>query len=126
MLVRVALQVLCKFWSCTPDYEDRVMSFMRKAEWDEDDDVRQMAFSIAGVHLRMTKAPQMLAELLQVVDDESERPVLRSDAYPAIARQIGKEWTELPKVSRLPPIDQLIDRAVIEQATRRLAEEGVR
>ncbi len=125
MLVRLALQVLCKFWEYTPDYVNRVVSCMQRSEWDAEDDARQMAFSIAGEYLRAGRNAEMLAELLRVVEDNSEGSVLRGDAYLALARAMGKEWTELPKPSRLPPIEQLVDRKVINAAEQRLHQETV-
>jgi hypothetical protein len=125
MLVRLALQILCKFWEFTPDYVDRVVGCMQRSDWDEEDDARQMAFSIAGEYLRAARNAKMLAELLRVVNDNAEGSVLRGDAYLALARAMGKEWTELPKPSRLPPIEQLVDRNVINAAEQRMDRETV-
>jgi hypothetical protein len=120
MLVRLALQILCRFWDLTSEYQDLVATLMKGADWDDDDDVRQMANSIAGEYLRGHQHQEMLSELVRTVEDGRETQELRADSYLSLARAMGKEWNELPKVSRLPPLEKLIDPEIIEHAKRRL------
>ena len=48
MLARLALQILCKFWSESERYLPWIERALAGLDWDTDDDVRQMATSIAG------------------------------------------------------------------------------
>jgi len=52
VLARLALQILCTFWDRTASYLHQVRRFVERLEWDEFGDVRSMAFTVAGRHLR--------------------------------------------------------------------------
>jgi hypothetical protein len=123
MLARLALQILCKFWSETERYVSVVERAIVGLDWDHDDDIRQMATSIAGEYLRDERNPALLKELLAIVDDESEEEFTRKDAYVSLARAMGLEWEELPPLSRLPPLAELQDMRLMEAARARLAKE---
>ena len=120
MLARLALQILCKFWSGTVHYLPIVERALDGLAWDEEDDVRQMALSIAGEYLREAEYPRFLEQLLDAVEDETEDDVIRKDAYLSLARAMGVEWDELPPLSRLPPLDEFLDKALVRSAEMRL------
>lgn len=124
MLARLALQILCKFWSETDNYIDYVKRALDGLAWDEDEDVRQMALSAAGEYLRDHQEAALLEKLISIVEDENDDELTRADAYISLARAMGKEWAELPKLSRLPPLEELITVAVLDAARKRLAIEN--
>ena len=59
-----------------------------------------------------------------MVDDASEDETLRKDAYLSIARAMGAEWEALPPLSRLPPLENLVDVGVMKAARERLASDA--
>ena len=123
MLARLALQILCNFWSETERYIPFVERAITGLDWDDDEDVRQMATSVAGEYLREAANPALLALLIAMVEDESEDEFTRADAYLSLARAMGKEWNELPPLSGLPPLEDLLEVEVLEAARARLAQE---
>lgn len=105
-----ALKILCIYWRYTEDYLEKVMAFIKGVEWDVNDDVRLMAFSVAGEHLRRTDHKKPLdQELLKLLScfffdprsipgyqgDECYHDLLRSCAYTALARAVGKNHYEI-------------------------------
>src|SRR5262249_36734141 len=124
MLARLALQILCKFWNQTENYLSSVASFIEGAPWDFDNDVRQIAISCAGEYLRGHREPGLLKRLLDILDDENEPQTLREDAYLALARAVGREWSELPRASRHFDLTHDTDPLVVEKARGRLREEA--
>jgi len=123
MLARLALQILCKFWSETARYLPWIERALAGLDWDGDDDVRQMGISIAGEYLLDARQPVLLQRLLLVVDDPSEDESMRKDAYLSVARAMGTRWDDLPPLSRLPPLARLVDMRILEAARERLANE---
>ena len=124
MLVRLALQVLCKFWGETSSHLERVRELLVPQPWDVDGDARQMAISVAGEYLRGARDRQLLESLLTIVTSDSEDEVTRSDAYLSVARAMGRSWDELPRISRLPPLQELVDPNLIEAARARCLGPG--
>jgi hypothetical protein len=92
-----------------------------KAGREPENDVRQMAVSLAGEYLRGAEDPDLLRGLLNMVDDETLSDFQRSDAYLSIARAMGVTWEELPRLSKLPPFAELADGAVVSAAKQRLS-----
>lgn len=113
MLARLALQVLCRYWGLTAEYEEAVEQFVRKVDWDEDDDVRLMAIDCAGSLLADNKAPRLLSLLLKVFRDNSERQIVREAAYCSLAIAAGKRIEELPTASRHFDLENDVDLSVI-------------
>lgn len=70
---------------------------------------RAMATSIAGEYLRNAKHPELLCRLMTIVNDETEDECMRKDAYVSLARAMRAEWTELPPLSRLPPLAEIAE-----------------
>jgi hypothetical protein len=99
MLARLALQILCSFWGKTPAYLDYVRRFMRGVNWDAEDDVRQIAISIAGEYVRKTWDEDLFQELLDIATNETNLPWIRQFAIEALARAMGDEWADIPRVS---------------------------
>lgn len=122
MLARLALQVLCRYWGLAAEYQEALEQFVRKVDWDEDDDVRLMAIDCAGPFLAENKAPRLLSLLLQVFHDDSERQIVREAAYCSLALAAGKRLEELPAASRHFDLERDVDRSVIAVAEAALRE----
>lgn len=113
MLARLALQVLCRYWGLTADYQAALEQFVRKVDWDEDDDVRLMAIDCAGPFLAENKSPRILSLLLKIFRDESERQIVREAAYCSMALAAGKRLEDLPAASRHFDVKRDVDPLVL-------------
>lgn len=119
MVARIALQTLCSFWGLSDLYRDEVLRFLTGVEWDEDRDVQQMAASIAGEMLRNAHDAQLLRVLLELFDNTGDEDVLHADAYFALCRAMGRDWSDLPPAGKvLRPAS--VDYEVVSDARERL------
>lgn len=124
MLSRLALQILCQYWGLADEYQDVIEMFMRKVDWDEDEDVRLMAISCAGTFLVDHQSAQLLSLLFQIFKDDSERQIVREAAYCSLALAAGKLPVELPAASRHFDLENDVDRSVIAAIETVLQEAG--
>jgi hypothetical protein len=120
MLARLALSILCDWWSLKDEYVDTVVEFVDGQPWDEDGDARQVAIRWAGEIIREDwDAHRSLADrLLRIATDDAENPVLRDDATRALA--IAEGITELPPAAKLEHPSSAWSRQVISEAQSRL------
>jgi hypothetical protein len=119
MLARLAVQILCQWWSQPERYRDWLVSFARGVAWD-DGEVRQMALSSIGEWLRSTPDHELLAVLVAVVTDEAAPTLDREDALLAIARALGQDHDHLPPAAAREPLDSPWSRGVLDAARARL------
>lgn len=124
MMARLALQVLCRYWELSTDYRDVLKRFINKVDWDQDDDVRLMAIASAGSLLAKEKDLNLLASLLQIFRDLSERQIVREAAYIALAVAMGKQWDELPPHSRHFDLERDVDHSIIAKADTMLGNSA--
>lgn len=125
MLARLAVQVLCRYWGLAFEYREVLEKFIRKVDWDEDDDVRLMAIDCAGSLLADRPDRDLLRLLLKIFRDEGERQIVREAAYSALALAAGKKPHEIPMSSRHFDLDRDIDRSVLSSVEAALvADEG--
>ena len=120
MLARLALQILLRYWNEAARYQDRLLAFVRGVDWDEEEDVRLAAISLAGEYLRDAENPQLLAELVGILEDRAERQVVREAAYLALPVAAGRTPDELPSAARHFDLSTQTDPGVLEEARRRL------
>ncbi len=121
MITRIALKSLCDYWGLTINYLDVLKSFIVGAKWDEDEDVRHIAISIAGTYMLDSGDPVFLNLLLQIFDNEHEGNLIRSTCYSAIARGMGIKSSDLPFVRQLATMSpEFIDEEIIERARQKL------
>jgi hypothetical protein len=113
MLARLALQVLCRYWGLTAEYQEELDRFAHKVDWDEDDDIRLMAIDCIGSFLAENKVPRLLSLLLQIFRNDSERQIVREAAYCSLALAAGKQAGELPSASRHFDLEHDVDCSVI-------------
>lgn len=129
-----ALRTLCNNWFFTSEYLPELKTFIRGVAWDESDDIRLSALSIAGEFLREDFDAELLQLLLIVFDDlgesqiiyekcNSKRSFLKRVAYEAIARAMGQDWDDLPNDDDLENCIEnkmwdLIDLAPIKEARK--------
>jgi len=124
MLARLALQIVCNFWGETSRYLGRVFSALQGLSWDREDDVKQIAISIAGEYLRKHKNRELLKTVFGIFNDASEDMTIREAAYLALGRACGREWSELPPASRRFDIQADTDGAIISQVQAAVKETG--
>ncbi len=122
MLSRLALQILCDFWGLTEDYLSRVKSFVTGVPWDEEEDVRQVAISIAGEYLNEKYDPELFEALLLIVDEPAEDELMREVAVAALARALGDSFQSLPDARIRTPINDEWSLDVINRAHERLLD----
>ncbi len=107
-----ALNTLCTDWDLTAEYLPKVKEFIKGVDWDESDEVRLIALSIAGEYLRKTFEKELLQLLISFFEDlgkndtfqekrDYARAFLQSCAYQNLARAMGKEWEEIPDVDEI-------------------------
>lgn len=120
MLASLALQILCDFWGDTERYIENIKQYVRGVPWDEEQDVRQIAVSTAGEYLRQHDDRELLEQLLTVFENTEEEQLIRENAYCALARAAGKDWSELPSATRGFNLKKDIDPTVLTEIRRRL------
>lgn len=96
MLARLALQVLCRYWGLAERFIDRIRDFMLGVEWDEANDVRQVAISLAGQYLRDGNVAGELTEILVQIASDPTDDILREDATRALAMAMGDDLNSIP------------------------------
>jgi hypothetical protein len=139
MLARLALQILCHFWGDTAQYKRHVLRFLRRVDFDVENDCRSMAISVAGEYLRENPEPEFLGELIRIYEEPDEpessdeddyqasvrrleTELIRYDAYCALARAVGYDYRDIP--SSLGSFDSAEDpRSVLQKAKERLQRE---
>jgi hypothetical protein len=122
MLARLAVQILCRYWGLTAEYQQALERFVRKVEWDQEDDVRLMAIDCAGSFLAENQSPRLLSLLLETYRDKRERQLVREAAYCSLALASGKQLDELPSASRHFDLEADVDPSVIAAAEKLLRE----
>ena len=106
---REALHTLCSCWSLTEEYLDVIKMFIRGVDWDLGDDVRIFAIDVAGEFLRKKNNCELLQLLLQIFEGvgplepiyeicDYKNNFMRSCAYQALARAMGKDFDEISDV----------------------------
>lgn len=125
MLARLALEILAHYWGEADRYLDHIRRFLRGVDWDDEDDVRQMALFQAGDYLAKNSDRELLELIIASVVDRSQNDVMRRAAYLALGRALGLEWNALPSASRVFEIDaELQSTDLLDRARRRLAGSG--
>ncbi len=124
MLTRLALKILCAEWGLTPRYVDQVLIFMRPVPWDEAGYIRQLAISIAGEYLRRHQNAPLLQELARIFADAKPGDIILEDTYFALARAVGREWSQIPSAAHPIDVATQVDPEVITMAKQRLQHGG--
>ncbi|GAA3754616.1 hypothetical protein HDA32_004303 [Spinactinospora alkalitolerans] len=117
----LALKVLCLWWGRTGDRLEEVRAALEGAEWDEDEDARLAACSIAGEYLRDHADPALLRILMATAEDREALPGTREHALYEVGRALGHSHEELlhRKSSGRPVLPGVLG----EEAAARLARE---
>lgn len=123
MLARLALKILCDYWTGTAQYIPKILGFLRGLDGDEESDVRQIAISIVGEYLRNNPEPEFLRELIHIFGNEENEQTIREDAYIALARAMGRDWNQLPSSAKHFDLTSQTDPMILHEAKERLFEE---
>jgi hypothetical protein len=138
MVCADALRTLFSYWDFTEEYMEDVKLYIRGAEWDESDEARTMALSLAGEYLRKKYDRELLQLLLDVFEklgktdqikdtDDYGRYLIQSCAYSAIARAMGKDYNEIDESEIERAVKgrdlNILDLSVIQKAHQRVEEK---
>ena len=125
MLARLALMILCRYWNLTIEYKSKLEEFLRRVDWDTEEDVRLLAISIAGSLLTSHPDRGLLRLLIRIFRDPSELQLVRETAYCALGEAAGKIPSELPRASRRLDLEHELDPDVVAyiEAGERASEE---
>ncbi|MEM6706562.1 MAG: hypothetical protein AAF690_27865 [Acidobacteriota bacterium] len=122
MLARLALLILCRYWSMYDEYRSEILQFSRGVVWDDEDDVRVLALACAG-HLGREGDVEALRLLARVFRQASESWVIRDIAYRALETAFGRDSSEQPPASRRLTSDDL-DPEVVAWAVSLVSDDG--
>ena len=118
MVARVALSTLCGSFGAAAKYRLDLLRFIRWEPWDEADDVRLVALSRAGEHLRNDADHELFETVLAVAEDDAELPLARLAALSALGRALGDGWDDLPTATA-SSFDREWAHTVVARARRR-------
>ena len=101
-----ALKALCTCWGLTENYLEIIKMYIRGADWDESDDIRIIAMSIAGAFLREKFDRELLQLLVDIFEGlgeiegihetcEEARDLLKGCAYEVLSRAVGEDWDDI-------------------------------
>ncbi len=119
IISRIALNTLCNYWSFARDYLKELKTFIKGVDWDEDQDVRDIAVSCAGAFLKEEEEKELLKLIIDIVEkfinaeEDSNDSITWENAYTALSRAMGKEWKDILSAKE-------IDLPMIEKAKQRL------
>jgi len=97
MLVKLSLQVLCRYWGLASEYQDQLEKFIAWEDWDEEEDVRLMAIGCVAELYKKKGNPKLLKYVYDVFNDESEDEITREAAYETLALVSGVSVNDLPQ-----------------------------
>lgn len=97
MLVRLSLQVLCRYWGFTSEYQGELEKFIAWEDWDEEEDVRLMAIGCVAELYKQRENPKLLKYVYDIFNDEGEDEITREAAYETLALVSGMSVDDLPQ-----------------------------
>lgn len=97
MLVKLSLQVLCRYWGLASDYQDELEKYIAWEDWDEEEDVRLMAIGCVAELYKNSESSHLLKYVYDVFNDESEDEITREAAYETLALVSGISVSDLPQ-----------------------------
>jgi len=98
-LAKLALWILCTYWDLAEDYADDVLNFLKGVEWDQIDEIRITAATIAGKYLSRLPNKALLEALFTILENEQEDSILRQVAYISLLQAMGVPSLQLPQPS---------------------------
>lgn len=117
MLARTAILGLARYWNEPERYLDYVVGAVDGYEWDDLEDVRIVAISIAGDYLKDHDNPELLRKVIDIARTEPRGEGTRPAALTALARSMGLTWPEIIQRERDPDYGSKL----IAEAEARLA-----
>ena len=118
MISYIALKTLCNYWHFTKDYLKEIKSFIKGVDWDQDQDLHDLAISCAGSFLQNEEDKELLELIVEIVQNfaalekDSLDAVSWESAFTALVRAMGKEVKEVNGTEEL--------KALLQQAKQRL------
>lgn len=115
MLARLALQILCRYWGLASEYKDKLEKFIKKVEWDGEEDVRLMAIGCVADAFKKKPCPKLLSYVYYIYKNVEEDEITRGAAYETLALVSGLSPSELPQPHRFD-LNKDIDPSVMKYA----------
>lgn len=109
MISKIALQTLCHYWGFTEQYLDQIIWFIRGVEWDENEEARLIAMSIAGRYCQHQSNPEIFKSLIDVFEDPREEGFIRRFAYESLGEAMRRDGRDIPSAKNP-------DVSIIEEA----------
>ncbi|NRB68437.1 MAG: hypothetical protein HRU48_13895 [Vibrio sp.] len=97
MLSRLALQILCRYWGKAKDYIEILCEFIEGVDWDDEEDVRDMALSCASEVFKEKNSTELLKYVYDIFNNPHEDSISRGAAYESLAVLFGIEASKLPQ-----------------------------
>jgi hypothetical protein len=123
LLSRLALQILCNYWSKTSRYITYVKRFLAGVDWDDEGDVQQVAVSVVGEFLREKWDDELFRSLLDLALDEDDVRQMRIPAIEALARALGDYWIDMPPLTSGTTVETEWYRVTLDRAFKRFYSE---
>lgn len=87
-----ALNILCSDWDLLSKYIDRVKSFLKGENWDENGEVRIQAMGLVGRYFKETQDKESLESLFRIFENKQEEIFERQVALESIGSAFGIDW----------------------------------
>ena len=97
MLVKLSLQVLCRYWGLADEYQYELEKFIAWEDWDKEEDVRLMAIGCVAQLYKEKGNLKLLKHVYDIFNDESEDEITREAAYETLALVSGVSVNDLPQ-----------------------------
>lgn len=114
----VALVTLCRFHGLTDQYVGKLIEFIRGVPWDPFYELQFWAWCIVADYLKEHTAPELLQELIRIIEDEGQTMEQRDNAYASLLNAMGVERDKTHTVSYSKS-----DPSILEAAKERLRRE---
>jgi hypothetical protein len=122
LLAQLAVYILCRWWDLAPQYVDELFAFVQGVDWDDLEQVRWVAVSVAGEYLQDHQEPDLLEILLDIYRNVDIKHSTREYAYWALAEAVGADYeTSIDPI----PLDPPPDPTIITRALKRLVDERI-
>lgn len=119
MLVRLALQILCRYWGFAYEYKDLIANYLKLNEWDQDGDVRLMAIGCVTEVFKKGEDQLLLHEVFNIFRNIENDGLTRGTAYKTLAIISGMDIKDLPTPKNFR-LERDVNPTIIEKVEKKL------
>lgn len=117
MLARLSLQILCQYWGLGCEYVTEIKEFINGVEWDEEDEVKDMALSCCASVFKKQEEANLVKSVYDVFIDQNEDSISRITAYGSLAVLAGLDIAKLAQPLEFA-FDLDVDKKVLKYAEK--------